>query len=123
LGGAEFLRALRESLQGNRREQPSLKDLEDRPDWSAVVQAVEAVKGAPWASFRDRHGDWGRDLALYLGRRVCGLSLGHLAAAAGGLDYATAGVAISRFAGRVRREPELERVVSEVRSRLAMRQM
>ena len=33
--------------------------------------AVERVKGEKWMEFRDRHGDWGRDAALWLGRR-CG---------------------------------------------------
>jgi hypothetical protein len=47
----------------------------ERPTFAAVVAAVEKVKGRKWAEFRDEHGDSGRDLALYLGRRVCGLKL------------------------------------------------
>ena len=38
------------------------------PGGSAGI-AVEEVKGERWEEFRDRHGDWGRDAALYLGRR------------------------------------------------------
>lgn len=37
------------------------------------------VKGEKWEVFRDRHGDWGRDLALWAGRRYCGMRLGELA--------------------------------------------
>ncbi len=41
------------------------------------------VKCEPWETFRDRHGDRGRDLVLFLGRRVCGLKLKELAREAG----------------------------------------
>jgi hypothetical protein len=32
-----------------------------------------------WLNFRDKYGDTGRDMALYLGRRLCGLKLTELA--------------------------------------------
>ena len=31
--------------------------------FSEVVAAVGSVRGEPWESFVNRHGDWGRDLA------------------------------------------------------------
>lgn len=33
--------------------------------------------------------DWGGELALYLGRKQCGLNLTEMGALAGGIDYAT----------------------------------
>ena len=56
---------------------------------SEVIASVEKVKGERWVEFRDRHGDSGRDLVLYLGRRRCGLKLQELAGAAGMTDYST----------------------------------
>jgi hypothetical protein len=43
-----------------------------------VISAMEKLKEEPWDDFVDRHGDWGRDLALYAGRERCGLSLTEL---------------------------------------------
>ena len=53
----------------------------------------EAVKGQKWAEFRDRYGDSGRDLILYLGRTVGGLTLDELARAIGLNEYAAVGMA------------------------------
>lgn len=43
-----------------------------------VMAAVATVRGEPWESFVNRYGDWGRDLALYIGRVRCGLTLKEL---------------------------------------------
>src|SRR5881394_3727645 len=74
LGGAEFLAGLRKHVRGDAQEQRAARRLaEARPRLEAVIAAVERVKGEKWDEFRDRHGDRGRDMVLYLGRRVCGL--------------------------------------------------
>jgi hypothetical protein len=83
LGGEEFVRQLGRRLRGNAREQASLRQLRQRPDLKQVIAAVEQIKGEAWAAFRDRYGDWGRDLVLYLGRKECGLKLHELGEAAG----------------------------------------
>ena len=88
LGGAEFLAGLRKQIRGDAQEQMRARRLtEVRPDLEAVIAAVEWVKGEKWVEFRDRHGDRGRDLVLYLGRRLCGLKLKELAAAVGLPNY------------------------------------
>lgn len=46
--------------------------VEKRPGLEQMMAAVEEVKGE-MGSHRDRHGDRGRDLVLYLGQRVCGI--------------------------------------------------
>src|SRR5437867_12217435 len=57
------------------------------------------VKEAPAGEeFSGRHGDWGRDAALWLGRRQGRLKLAELGQSVGGMDYATVGKAIIRFA-------------------------
>ena len=83
-----------------------------------TAAAVEEVKGEKWKEFRDRHGDWGRDAALYFGRRQGRMKLGELAKAAGGMDYAIVGSAISRFAKRVAKR-ELREVVKDIRTQFS----
>src|SRR5262245_46533958 len=50
-----------------------------------------------WDEFRDRHGDRGRDMVLYLGRRVCGLKLRELAEAIGLPNYAVVATNSKRY--------------------------
>jgi len=83
LGGVEFLKELRERIGGHAQEQRGARRLlAERPGLAQVVKAVETVKGEPWEAFRDRYGDTGRDMVLYLGRWLCGMKLRDLAEAA-----------------------------------------
>jgi len=65
--------------------------------WEAIVSAVERVKGEPWSSFVDRHADWGRDLALWIASRRCGMMLRELGERVGGMDYSAVSEAIRHF--------------------------
>ena len=49
----------------------------------------------------ERHGDWGRDASLWLGRRTGRMTLAQLGEAAGGLDYAVVSKSIARFGHRL----------------------
>jgi REP element-mobilizing transposase RayT len=117
LGSREFVQGIKGSARGNPREQPSLRQLRSRPGWADVVAAVEVRKGEPWGLFRDRHGDWGRDLALYLGRRRGGLRLRELAEQVG-LDYSSVQVAVRRFALRLTRDAALRKIVRQLETQL-----
>jgi hypothetical protein len=98
LGGEEFLRTIRQNLGGDGRETRGFKRLtHNRPRLTEVIAAVEKLKKEKWEAFRDRYGDSGRDLVLYLGRRACGMKLRELAVAAGLKDYATVAAAIARL--------------------------
>ena len=78
LGSREFLSKAQKMVVGIGREQPHAKRIQARPEWEAVVAAVEKVRGVQWEELKSRRGDWGRDLAWYYGRRECGLRLGQL---------------------------------------------
>jgi REP element-mobilizing transposase RayT len=98
LGSQEFVSGLKEHLTGDEREQRGARRLrEQRPDLARVIRCVEEVKGQKWEKFRDRHGDNGRDLVLYLGRKVCGLKLKDLAQSVEAKEYATVAMAVKRF--------------------------
>jgi len=118
LGGRELLESIRSKAGGSVREQPQWRALAQRPTWQHVVKAVEELRGQRWQAFRDRHGDWGRDLALYLGRRESGLRLRELGAAVGGVDYAAVSAAIKRFGQRLVREKSLRKSVDALRTKL-----
>ena len=104
LGSAAFLKRLRKGWRGDERECTGLKRLRGLPTWQQVISAVESLRGEPWEQFRDRYGDWGRDLALYLGRTRCGLKLKELGALAGGIDYVSVSSAVRRFSARLQRD-------------------
>ena len=89
-----------------------------RPSWKAVVSAVEQVKGEKWDRFRDRYGDWGRNVALLLGRRECGLKLGELGKLCGGLDYRTVGSAVRKAMNQLKEDRNLVRTYEFLRNRI-----
>jgi REP element-mobilizing transposase RayT len=110
LGGESFLAQLRAEVHGNEREQGAVRRLgAGRPRLEEVIEQVERVKKESWEAFRDRHGDSGRDLVLYLGRRVCGLKLKDLAEVAGMRDYSAVGLAVKRYEERLQRAGREER--------------
>ena len=69
---------VRRFLSGSAREQAQGRAMAQRPTWECVLEIVEKLRGKKWETFWDRHGDWGRELALFLGRSACGLPLRRL---------------------------------------------
>ena len=75
---------------GNPREQRQLKGLTKPVPSGQITAAIEDLKGERWEQFSQRHGDWGRDAALYPGRRHGRLSLAALGELSGGVNYVRA---------------------------------
>lgn len=117
LGGQQFVERVRRSLTGDGREQPMVRRLRVPTDWEAIVRAVERVKGERWDAFRDRHGDGGRDAALYVGRRR-GLRLRDLAAKVGGIDYVSVASAVRRVHRRRSQDRTLAILIQRVNDEL-----
>jgi hypothetical protein len=61
------------------------------------MEIVAREKGEPWARVVDRYGDDGRDMALWLGRRHCGLTQRELGEKAGGIAAAAVGHGVRRI--------------------------
>jgi REP element-mobilizing transposase RayT len=114
LGSEAFARFLRQKAKGNAREQPALGKLLPRIDWQRIIAALEEARGESWEDFSHRHGDWGRDAALWLGRRHGRYRLGELGELAGGMDYAAVGQAVSRFGKRLAQGGSLPRQVAGI---------
>jgi len=123
LGSQQFREALEPWLEGNAREQVGLSGLRWRPEWKAVVRQVEAVKGEKWEAFVGRSKDWGRDLALYLGRTRCGLKLRELGELAGGIDYATVSNRVKGFQIQLEEDAALKRLVRQIEHNLENRKI
>mgnify|MGYP001615576311 CR=1 FL=1 len=78
-------------------------------------EGLVELKKEKWEAFRDRYGDWGRDLVLYLGRTECAMKLRPLAEAVGGIDYVSVSAAVKRFGQRLEREVDLAERLRQVR--------
>ena len=118
LGAERFVRRVRQQLSSKARDVTGLKGLLHRGTWPEVVAAVEALKQQPWSTFRDRYGDWGRDLALYLGRKVAGLKLSELGEAVGGVDFRSVSAAITRFERKLSRDKHLCKLLENAKARM-----
>jgi putative transposase len=119
LGSAAFTQRLRREAVGNLREQKSLRCPSGAATWPEIVSALERAKEESWQEFAERHGDWGRDAALWLGRRAGRLSLTELGKLAGGLDYAVVSKAIACFGRRLCLDAVLREQLTMVQSQLS----
>ena len=96
LGSESFVAKLKQRWKTSSPEEARSKELQGGVPWESILQAVEFVHGGRWQKFRDRHGDWGRDMALYVGRRRGRLRLGELGELAGGMGYTAVAQAVAR---------------------------
>ena len=119
LGTAAFAWNLRRALVGNPREQSQLERLVRPVSWARIIAVVEPAKEERWGEFSGRHGDWGRDAALWLGRGAGRLSLAQLGELAGGMAYAAVGQEVSRFDKRLLKEPTLRRQMNHMKAQLS----
>lgn len=114
LGSEAFAQALRGSARGHSQEQTEFRRLAGQVDWERIVGAVEQVKGQKWEVFWQQHGDWGRDAALWLGRKHGRLTLGELGQRAGAMKPVAVSQALRRFGRRLEGEAKLRRIISGI---------
>jgi hypothetical protein len=118
LGSTAFVDRLRRGIRGNRREQPGVRAWQRLLTFERVIEVVEAEKGEAWECFRDRHGDTGRDIALWLGRRHCGLTQAELGQRAGGMAYPAVGHAVRSMDRKRQSDRALTRQLSRLERQL-----
>jgi hypothetical protein len=90
------------------RESSGRRARRRRAGWVAAVSAVEKARGERWVDFRDRHGDWGRDLILWLARRTTALTVKELGPQAGSMDYAAVSETVRSFERAKRRLKDVQ---------------
>ena len=113
LGSRAFLERAKDWGGSVSREQPARRQLARCVPVEVIVKVVEKHVGEPWGAFADRHGDWGRDLALYLARMKSGLTLRCIGEIAGGMDYKSVSKAIGRFKASLDHVPARRRLVRQ----------
>lgn len=113
LGGERFARKVRGKIRIN-RESLGRRELRKRKSFEDIVREAERLKGEEWKTFRDRHDDWGRDLALWCGRKYTGLTLRELGLRAGGLDYSGVSMAIKRVESRAKTDRLLRKAMKQL---------
>jgi hypothetical protein len=119
LGSERFARRVREHVKVG-RESRGRRAFQRRLDFEAIVRIVEQIKQERWDGFRERHGDSGRDLVLWAGRRFGGLTLKELGAKAGGMDYSTVAVAVLRLTAQAQRNRTLRALMQKVARKCQM---
>ena len=118
IGSATFLEGIKRRAERMGREMAGKRTYRERVGFEDVIRNVEQEKGERWEDFCDRHGDWGRDLILWLARWTTGMTLRQIGKLAGGLDYAAVGMAIRRFEIRCRREKRLLQISAKLKGEL-----
>jgi len=113
IGGTAFVDRLRKKVSKRAGGDTNARAWRRLLPFEAVVGAVEAAKGEPWAAFADRRGDGGRDLALYVGRMRCGLSLRELGVKVGGMGVQAVAKAVARMEVRLGEDAGLKRELAK----------
>ncbi len=120
IGGAAFIERLRRKVPPSARSDTNARAWRRMLPFGEVVKAVETVKGEVWESFAGRKGDCGRDLALYVARMNCGLSIPELAALAG-MESAAASKAVQRMRKRLPGDRKLKSILRKVSAEIGAR--
>lgn len=113
LGSAEFLSKVKRWVGLVTNEQPQRRQLAKRVTVIDVVKVVERRRGVRWAEFCDCHGDWNRELVLYLARQRSGLTLRQIGEALGIAEYKTVGKAVQRFEASLANDAAKRRSVGD----------
>lgn len=114
IGSDEFVTKVREGLRQRSPEEVRSGEFRVGVPWDDIIKAVEAVHGGRWEEFRDRYGDWGRDVALYVGRQRGRLTLRELAELSGGVGYTAVGRAIARVRKAIETDKTLRQRIDAV---------
>ena len=118
IGSAAFLEGIKRRTGKLGRELAGKRAYRGLVHMEDVIRKVEQEKGEKWETFRDRHGDWGRDLVLWLARRTTGMTLNQIGKHAEGLDYAAVGMALRYFEARCGRDRALMRLRDKLKNEL-----
>jgi putative transposase len=113
LGEAEYARRLLAGRRMDEEEQTEARRMRRRVAWEEVIGAAERVRGRKWEDWAERHGDWGRDGAIYIAVRHGGLRLAEVVRRMEGLKYQAAAQAVKRFGRAMTEDPEPRAVCFE----------
>ena len=120
IGSREFIDHARSWVQSVSPEQANRVFLARCIPFERIVSVVESVKGESFDQFRDRHGDWGLALILYLARRHSGLTLSEIGTQAGGLAYKAVFAQIKRLRRKLDENSSLRAIVEQCEQKMSI---
>jgi len=113
LGSERYAEKIRKTIKIV-REHKGRRIMMRRLSIEKIMGRMEKIKGEKWESFKDRKGDTGRDIVMWVARRHGGYKLRELAEHAGDVDYTAISMALKRFAERMASDRNLCRLVEQV---------
>ena len=120
LGEEDYARRLLSGKTVNREEQREARRLYRPVEWGEVVRATETACGRRWSELVGRHGDWGRDGAMYFAVRHGGQRLAEVVKQVGGLRYQAAAQAVKRFGAALEQDAARRRFIAELKHQLSI---
>ena len=118
IGGTTFIENLRRKVPKRAGGETNARSWRRLLPFAEVVRAIESVRGERWDDFIGRHGDYGRDLALHIGRLKCGLTLRELGKEAGEMSIPGVAKACERMLKRLKNDRKMQRVSAKVLKKL-----
>ena len=118
VGGRDFLCRSRTLVSSTSPEQPDRRFVTQHVSFASVLAAVEHVKGEQWEGFRNRYGDWGHSMVLYLARLRTGLSLKEIGTLAGEMEYKNVSTRVRRFEKRLVEDRQLRELAKRCMGRM-----
>ena len=119
LGEEAFARQLLRGRGVNVEEQTAARRRRPRVEWAEVVGMTEGLRKRAWAELLERHGDWGRDGAMYFAVRHGGQRLAEVVRQIPGLRYQAAAQAVKRFGAVLESEAERRRFIAKLKRQLS----
>ena len=114
IGGTAFIAGLRRKIPKRAGGDTNARSWRRLLAFEEVIKAVVDVKNEPWRAFAGRRCDWGRDLALHVGRMRCGLTLRELGEHAGGMGVQAVAKACGRMSEKLKTDKGLQRALLRV---------
>ena len=118
IGSRSFLDRARSCVKSVSQEQPDRSFLVRQVPFDRIVAVVEQFKGEGFAAFRDRYGDWGLGMVLYLARRHSGLTLARLGEQAGGMTYKAVFAQVKNMEKKLETNSELRGICKDLENEL-----
>ncbi|MCC7373717.1 MAG: transposase [Verrucomicrobiales bacterium] len=121
LGEVEYAKGLLAKAKVDVDEQTDARVLvrAGRISWERLVAVAEAERGVKWEDALERHGDWTRDVVLYLAVREAGYGLSEVFRRIPNLKYQAAAQGVKRIEARRARDPECDALIRRAGRRLS----
>ena len=119
LGTEAFRQAIARDVKRDGLVQKRAREISRCVGVGQVLAAVEGIRSGRWAAFRERQGDWGRDMVLYLLRRYGGMTLREVGSWAGGMSWSAVSVAIRRLSRRMQHDAKLANICERLQFELS----